>query len=87
MKQQATSILISLANAMAMSASANASNVIRFNGEVTDQTCSAVINGGTDPTIVLNNVPVSDLYGAWRRQPCSLGRFEIEFSSIYMTRH
>ena len=64
MKYQASSILISFAAAMAMSASANASNVITFNGEVTDQTCSAVINGGTDPTIMLNSVPVTDLNGA-----------------------
>lgn len=64
MRHQVSSILISLAAAMAASASANASNVITFNGEVTDQTCSAVINGGTDPTIILNSVPVSDLNGA-----------------------
>jgi len=64
MKNELRSIVIAMAAVMAVSASANATNTVTFNGEVTDQTCSAVINGGTDPTIILDSVQVADLDGA-----------------------
>ncbi len=41
-----------------------AGNTIVFNGEVTNQTCSAVVGGNTDPTIMLDSVPASELTGA-----------------------
>lgn len=40
-----------------------AANTINFSGEVTDQTCSAVVDGNTDPTVILDSVPVSALNG------------------------
>lgn len=43
---------------------ASASNTINFSGEVTNQTCSAVVDGNTDPTVVLESVPASALNGA-----------------------
>jgi major type 1 subunit fimbrin (pilin) len=42
----------------------SAANTISFSGEVTDQTCSVVVDGNTDPTVMLNSVPVSALTGA-----------------------
>ncbi|SDV00947.1 fimbrial protein [Pseudomonas mucidolens] len=42
---------------------AYAANTINFSGEVTDQTCSAVVDGSTDPTVILKSVPVSELNG------------------------
>ncbi|MGE8281312.1 MAG: fimbrial protein [Stenotrophomonas sp.] len=64
MKREIRTTLASLVAAMAVSVSANATNTITFHGEVTDQTCSAVINGGTDPTVILDSVPLSALNGA-----------------------
>ncbi|WP_313398357.1 fimbrial protein [Stenotrophomonas sp.] len=64
MKRELSSVLVSLVAVLAASASANATNTITFNGDVTDQTCSAVVNGGTDPTVILKSVPLSDLDGA-----------------------
>lgn len=48
---------------IAASGHAWAANTINFSGEVTDQTCSAVVDGNTDPTVVLQSVPVSALNG------------------------
>ncbi len=56
--------LIGVALASVLSAPAFAANTITFSGEVTDQTCSAVVNGGTDPVVVLDSVPLADLDGA-----------------------
>ncbi|AGI23096.1 fimbrial subunit CupA1 [Pseudomonas sp. ATCC 13867] len=42
---------------------ASASNTINFSGEVTDQTCSAVVDGNTDPTVILESVPTSAFSG------------------------
>nr|WP_071580183.1 fimbrial protein [Pseudomonas aeruginosa] len=41
-----------------------AANTITFSGEVTDQTCQVAVNGFTDPTVILDSVPVSALDGA-----------------------
>lgn len=41
-----------------------AANTITFSGEVTDQTCSAVVDGNTEPTVVLQSVPASALSGS-----------------------
>lgn len=43
---------------------AYSANTINFSGEVTDQTCSAVVDGNTDPTVILKSVPASELNGA-----------------------
>lgn len=40
-----------------------AANTINFSGEVTDQTCSAVIDGNTDPVVILDSVPTTALSG------------------------
>lgn len=40
-----------------------AANTINFNGEVTSQTCSAVINGLAEPTVLLDSVSVDALHG------------------------
>ncbi|MBB4862538.1 major type 1 subunit fimbrin (pilin) [Pseudomonas nitritireducens] len=51
------------AAAFAVPGLAFAANTINFSGEVTDQTCSAVVDGNTDPTVILDSVPVSALNG------------------------
>lgn len=56
-------IALAVAAAIAAPGLAFAANTINFSGEVTDQTCSAVVDGNTDPTVVLNSVPVSALNG------------------------
>lgn len=61
MKLQASALAI--ATLLAVPAIASAANTITFNGEVTDQTCSAIVDGNTDPTVMLNSVPVSALNG------------------------
>ncbi len=43
---------------------ARANSTITFSGEVTDQTCQVAVNGFTDPTVILDSVPVSALDGA-----------------------
>ncbi len=48
--------------AIAASGTAMAANTITFSGEVTDQTCQVAVNGFTDPTVILDSVPV-DLAG------------------------
>ncbi|EJB8385485.1 type 1 fimbrial protein [Pseudomonas aeruginosa] len=50
--------------AIAASGTAMAANTITFSGEVTDQTCQVAVNGFTDPTVILDSVPVSALDGA-----------------------
>lgn len=55
---------IAIAAAFAVPGIAFAANTINFSGEVTDQTCSAVIDGNTDPTVILASVPVSALNGS-----------------------
>lgn len=40
-----------------------AANTISFNGEVTDQTCEALVDSSADPTVLLDSVPVGDLNG------------------------
>lgn len=45
--------------AIAASGTAMAANTITFSGEVTDQTCQVAVNGFTDPTVILDSVPVS----------------------------
>ncbi|AIR91673.1 fimbrial protein [Pseudomonas cremoricolorata] len=42
---------------------ASAASTINFNGEITSQTCSAVVNGVAEPTVLLNSVPVGALNG------------------------
>ncbi|HEP8700366.1 TPA: type 1 fimbrial protein [Pseudomonas aeruginosa] len=61
MKPQAT--VLTIAAFLALPGIALAANTITFNGEVTDQTCSAVVDGRTDPTVILDSVPVSTLTG------------------------
>jgi major type 1 subunit fimbrin (pilin) len=61
MKRHAKSFAI--AALIAAPGLASATNTINFSGEVTDQTCSAVVNGNTDPTVILDSVPVSALTG------------------------
>ncbi|WP_421569531.1 fimbrial protein [Stenotrophomonas sp. PD6] len=56
--------LLGVVLASVLSAPAFAANTITFSGEVTDQTCAAVVNGGTDPVVVLDSVPLTDLNGA-----------------------
>ncbi len=56
-------IPFALATLIAAPGIASASNTINFSGEVTDQTCSAVVDGKTDPTVILESVPVSALTG------------------------
>jgi major type 1 subunit fimbrin (pilin) len=56
--------ILGVALASVLSVPAFAANTITFSGEVTDQTCSAVVNGGTDPVVVLDSVPLADLNGA-----------------------
>ncbi|WP_207884001.1 fimbrial protein [Pseudomonas sp. 30_B] len=58
-----TSKSLAMAAIIALPGIASAANTINFSGEVTDQTCSAVVNGTTDPTVVLDSVPVSSLTG------------------------
>jgi P pilus assembly protein, pilin FimA len=61
MKLHATALAV--AAAFAVPGLAFAANTINFSGEVTDQTCSAVVDGNTDPTVILDSVPVSALNG------------------------
>ncbi|WP_447752599.1 fimbrial protein [Pseudomonas nicosulfuronedens] len=61
MKLHATALAV--AAAFAVPGFAFAANTINFSGEVTDQTCSAVVDGNTDPTVILDSVPVSALSG------------------------
>lgn len=61
MKLHATALAV--AAALAVPGIALAGNTINFSGEVTDQTCSAVVDGNTDPTVILDSVPVSALTG------------------------
>lgn len=61
MKLRATALAV--AAIIAVPGIASASNTITFNGEVTDQTCSAVVNGNTDPTVILDSVPTSAFTG------------------------
>lgn len=56
--------LIGAVVASAVAGPALAANTISFSGEVTDQTCSAVINGSSDPVIILDSVSQADLNGA-----------------------
>ncbi len=48
---------------LAITGIALAANTITFTGEVTDQTCSVTVDGSTDPTVILNSVPVNALSG------------------------
>ncbi|CAD5109399.1 fimbrial protein [Zestomonas carbonaria] len=61
MKQHAKALAV--AAIITVPGIALAANTITFNGEVTDQTCQAVVNGSTDPTVVLESVPASALNG------------------------
>lgn len=61
MKLRATALAV--AATLAVPGFAFAANTINFSGEVTDQTCSAVVDGNTDPTVILDSVPVSALNG------------------------
>lgn len=61
MKLHATALAV--AAAFAVPGLAFAANTINFSGEVTDQTCSAVVDGNTDPTVVLDSVPTTALSG------------------------
>jgi len=62
MKLHATALAV--AATFAVPGLAFAANTINFSGEVTDQTCSAVVDGNTDPTVILDSVPVSALNGS-----------------------
>ncbi|MBN9903682.1 fimbrial protein [Pseudomonas aeruginosa] len=62
MKPQRSALTI--AAFLALPGIAAAANTITFHGEVTDQTSSAVVDGRTDPTVILDTVPVSALDGA-----------------------
>lgn len=50
--------------ALALPVVAIAAPTITFQGEVTDQTCKATINGQTDSTVLLPTVPVTELSAA-----------------------
>lgn len=54
---------LAIAAALTVPGIAFAANTINFSGEVTDQTCSAVVDGNTDPTVILDSVPASALNG------------------------
>ncbi|MBA6061152.1 fimbrial protein [Pseudomonas juntendi] len=56
-------IAIAVAAIMTAPGLASAANTITFSGEVTDQTCSAVVDGNTEPTVVMQSVPASALSG------------------------
>ncbi|MBF8676516.1 type 1 fimbrial protein [Pseudomonas fulva] len=56
-------IAFAAAATMAVPGLANAANTITFSGEVTDQTCSAVVDGNTEPTVVMQSAPASALSG------------------------
>jgi major type 1 subunit fimbrin (pilin) len=62
MKLRATALAV--AATLAVPGFAFAANTINFSGEVTDQTCSAVVDGNTDPTVILDSVPVGTLNGS-----------------------
>lgn len=43
-------------------------NTITFSGEVTDQTFQVAVNGFTDPTVILDSVPVSASMEQWSQR-------------------
>lgn len=63
LKFKTISTIAATLSVLVTSSLAFAANTITFNGEVTDQTCEAVIDGTTEPTVVLDSVPVGDLTG------------------------
>lgn len=57
-------IFIATSLSLALPVAAIAAPTVTFQGEVTDQTCKATINGQTDSTVLLPTVPATELANA-----------------------
>ena len=58
------SLVIASALSLTFPIAAMAAPTVTFQGEVTDQTCKATINGQTDSTVLLPTVPTTELNAA-----------------------
>ena len=56
-----TKLIMATTLSLALPVAAMAAPTVTFQGEVTDQTCKATINGQTDSTVLLPTVPATEL--------------------------